>query len=374
MTDQQTSVPEIEEVRPVTNRHILLAPGRARIPGDILQASIAPFESWREVECADAECRDALRSLVGSAQAEIVVVPGAASLGIEVAVVAASPPGAVVLVLGHGPQGEHVAYVVSRRGRIADVLRAGEDGRVDLQALRARLLETRPSTVVVSHVDAESGIVALIDDYAAVISEVAPQTLLVVDGTWATGCMPQCMDDWHADLVFTDSASVLGGCSGLVLGAVSSRLSMRRVRRDAAMPLYIELARWSSPAGAEVPANLIFALRAALQHIQAEGLLARFQRCEDTARAFREEATSHGFGVFAPPGREAPTLTALRAPLGVDTAKVHAELALRGVETGVGPTGLIVAHPGGVDPDDLRYFWRVVEELEPSGEQHPEIS
>jgi len=217
-----------------------------------------------------------------------------------------------------------------RRGRIADVLRAGEDGSVDLQTLRVRLLETRPSTVMVSHVDAESGIVAPIDDYAAVISEVAPQALLVVDGTWATGCMLQRMDDWHADLIFTDSGSVLGGCSGLVLVAVSSRISMRRVRHDAAVPLYIELSRWWSPARAEVPANLIFALRAALQSIQAEGLSARFGRCKETADAFREEAVAHGFGVFAPPGREAPTLTALRPAVGVDTAALHAELERRG--------------------------------------------
>lgn len=372
--DAQMSGERNCEPQAVGTRHTLLAPGRTRTADDVLQASARRFDSWHDVESADAECRDTLRLLVGSTQAEIVVVPGAASLGIEVAMVAASPPGAVVLVLGHGPQGEHMAYVASRRGRIADLLRAGEDGRVDLGTLRARLLEARPSTVVVSHVDAESGVAAPIGEYAAVMREVAPETLLVVDGTWATGCMCQSMDEWRADLVFTDSASLLGGCSGLVLGAVSSRLSMRRVRRDAAVPLYIELARWSSAVGAEVPANLIFALRAALQRIQDEGLEERFRRCELVGRTFREQAVAHGFGVFAPPGCEAPTVTALRPSVGVDTVELHAELARRGVETGIGPTGLIVAHPGGVDPDDLEYFWRVVEDLQLSGEQPPEIS
>jgi len=364
MSDEhQTVAAEVHDEQPLPGRHLLLAPGRARTAEDVLRASATSFESWSEVERADAECRAGLMPLFGTEQAGIVVVPGAASLGIEVAVVAASPPGAVVLVLGHGPQGEHIAYVVSRRGRIADILRAQEGGSVDLQLLRARLAETRPSAVIVSHVDADSGIVAPIDDYAAVVRDVAPETLLVVDGTWATGCVPQRMDDWHADLVFTDSASTLGGCWGLALAAVSSRLTMRKVRHDAS-PLYIELARWSSPTGDEVPPSLVFALRCAVRRIYAEGLPARFARCDGVARGFREEAAAHGFGVFAPPGHQAATLTALRPPVGVDVAELHAALARHGVDVGMGPTGLIAAHTGDVSLDDLQYFWRVVEALQ----------
>lgn len=344
-------------------RSLLVAPGRGRTAEDVLRASATSFESWGEVERADTECRDGLMSLFGTEQAGIVVVPGAASLGIEVAVVAASPPGAVVLVLAHGPQGEHIAYVVSRRGRVADILRAQEGGSIDLQLLRARLAETRPSTIVVSHVDADSGVVAPIDDYAAVVREVAPETLLVVDGTWATGCMPQHMDDWHADIVFTDSASTLGGCSGLVLAAVSSRLRERKVRHDAAAPLYIELTRWSSPTGAEVSSSIVFALRSALRRIYAEGLSARFARCDGVARGFREEAVAHGFRVWAPPGHEAATLTALRPPAGIDIQDLHAALERRGIDVGMGPADLLVAHTGDVSSEDLQHFWHTLEAL-----------
>jgi aspartate aminotransferase-like enzyme len=347
----------------LADRHLLLAPGRARTAEDVLRASATSFDSWSEVESADTECRDGLMPLFGTEQAGIVVVPGAASLGMEVAVVAASPPGAVVLVLGHGPQCDRITHVVSRRGRVADVMQAQEGGSVDLQLLRTRLADIRPSTIVVSHVDACSGIVAPLDDYAAVIREVAPQTLLVVDGTWATGCVAQRMDDWHADIVFTDSASTLGGCSGLVLAAVSSRLRERKVRHDAAAPLYIELSRWSSPTGAEVPPSLVFALRVALDRIHVEGLPARFARCDGVARSFREKAAAHGFRVVAPPGHEAATLTALRPPAGVDIQDMRTEMERRGVDVEIVPTGLVVAHTGDISPDDLQHFWHVVETL-----------
>jgi aspartate aminotransferase-like enzyme len=346
-------------------RRLLLSPGRARTAEDVLRASATSFESWSEVERADAECRDGLMPLFGTEQAGIVVVPGAASLGMEVAVVAASPPGAVVLVLGHGPQCDRIASVVSRRGRVADVLQSKESGSIDLQVLRTRLVDARPSTIVVSHVDADSGVAAPIDDYAGVIREVAPQALLVVDGTWATGSMPQRMDDWHADIVFTDSASTLGGCSGLVLAAVSSRLRERKVRHDAAAPLYIELTRWSSPMGAEVPPSLVFALRSALRRINTEGLPARFARCDGIARGFREEAVSHGFHVVAAPGHEAATLTALRLPAGVDVQDLHAALGRRGIDVGVVSTDLVVAHTGDVSAEELERLWRAVEALQP---------
>ena len=351
------------EELPLPGGRLLLVPGRARTAEGVLRASATSFDSWGDVERADTECRDGLMPLFGTETAGIVVVPGAASLGMEVAVVAASPPGAVVLVLGHGPQCDQIAHVVTRRGRVVDVLRAQDGGMVDLRLLRARLVETRPSTIVVSHVDAYSGVAAPIDDYTALIREVAPGTLLIVDGTWATGCMPQRMDDWHADIVFTDSASALGGCSGLVLVAASRRLSERKVRRDAAAPLYIELSRWSSPTGAEVPPSLVFALRSALRGICAEGLPARFARCDGIARGFREQAVLHGFGVVASPGREASTLTALKLPTGVDAQDLAALLERRGIEVGVGRAGLIVAHAGDVNAEDLQRFWRAVETL-----------
>lgn len=343
-------------------RRLLLAPHRARLSDDVLRASATPFESWAEVERADAECRDGLMPLFGTEQSRIVIVPGAMSLGIELAVVAASPPGSVVLVLGHGPDGEHVTDIVSRRGRVADILNAPRNGRIDPDVLRERLVETRPNAIVVSQVDAGSGAVAPIDTYAPIITEVAPEALLVVDGTMATGCIPQHMDDWHADLVFTDSASSLSGCSGLVLAAVSNRLFERRVR-NYAVPLYIELNRWSSPIGADVPPTLIFALRAALRSIYAEGLSQRFARCGSIARTFREQAVACEFGIVAPAGHEAATLTVLTPPAGTDAHDLGAALARRGIDVGVSDAGLVIMHAGDVDSKDLERVWSAVRAL-----------
>lgn len=53
------------EELPLPGRHLLLVPGRARTGEDVLRASATSFESWSEVERADAECRDGLKPLFG---------------------------------------------------------------------------------------------------------------------------------------------------------------------------------------------------------------------------------------------------------------------------------------------------------------------
>jgi hypothetical protein len=45
---------------------------------------------------------------------------------------------------------------------------------------------------------------------------------------------------------------------------------------------------------------------------------------------------------------------------------LHAELARRGIDLGIGSTGLVVLHSGDVSLTDLDCFWRVLEELQGS--------
>jgi len=350
------------EEQPELGRHLLLAPFHTQLADEVRRAAATPFESWINVERADAECRDGLMPVFGTEQARIAVVPGAASLGVEVAIVTASAPGGFVLVLGHGPGGQRVVDITSRRGRVADLLSADASGRIDTGILQKRLLETHPSAVVITHVDAENGAVAPIDTYAPVISSLVPDAMLVIDGTMATGCLPQRADEWHADLVFTDSASSLGGCAGMVLAALSGRLYERRVR-NYAVPLYIELSRWSTPTDAEVPPALVFALRAALRGLAGEGLPAHYARCEQIAAAFREEASAHGFTVAVPAGCESAGMTVMTPPDGVTAEDVRDRLLHKGIEVGLTTAGIAVAHNGSVGTTDLSRFWRTVEAL-----------
>ena len=88
MTEGQGRVTSmVRDELDMPGRRLLMAPGRARTAEDVLRASATSFESWGEVERADTECRDGLMPLFGTERAGIVVVPGAASLGIELSLI-----------------------------------------------------------------------------------------------------------------------------------------------------------------------------------------------------------------------------------------------------------------------------------------------
>lgn len=59
-------------------------------------------------------------------------------------------------------------------------------------------------------------------------------------------------------------------------------------------------------------------------------------------------------------------VSAVRPGVGVDAGALHAELARRGIDLGIGSTGLVVLHSGDVSLTDLDCFWRVLEELQGS--------
>ncbi|HPS70437.1 MAG TPA: aminotransferase class V-fold PLP-dependent enzyme [Candidatus Cryosericum sp.] len=348
------------EDQPLPGRRLLLAPSHGRLAPEVLRAAGTSFESWSEVERADAECRDGLLPLLGSERAQIAVIPGAASLGLEVVLVAASSPGGIVQVLGQGPQGRHIARVATGRGRVVDLLEAPDGGTIDVDRLKRHLLEARPSAVVLAAVDAVSGSTAPVDAYAEVVHDAAPQAMFIIDATWSAGCMVQRMDAWHADVLFTDSFSCLGGCPGLVLVAVGERVQEQKVHHEAAAPLYIELRGWLSPQGADVPPSQVFALRSALRLISSEGLAARADRFSAAEEALRNHAVSAGWTAAAPADRASSTLTVLQPPSGVDPASMQRVLARKGIDVGLGSAGLIIARAGDLSRDEQERLWRVL--------------
>ena len=358
------------EDQPLPGRRLLLAPSHGRLAAEVRRAAATSFESWSEVERADVECRDGLLPLLGSERAQVAVIPGAASLGLEVVLVAASSPGGIVQVLGQGPQGRHIARVATGRGRVVDLLEAPDGGTIDVDRLKRHLLEARPSAVVLAAVDAVSGTMAPVDAYAEVIHEAAPQAMFIVDATWSAGCMVQRMDAWHADVLFTDSFSCLGGCPGLVLVAVGERVQEQKVHREAAAPLYIELRGWLSPQGVDLPPSQVFALRSALRRISAEGLVERAGRFSAAAEALRDHAVTAGWKTAAPAGRASSTLTVLQPPAGVEPASMRQALAGKDIDVGIGSAGLIIARVGDLSGGEQERLWRgLASVLQGAGQQ-----
>jgi alanine-glyoxylate transaminase/serine-glyoxylate transaminase/serine-pyruvate transaminase len=356
-------------------RRILLTPGPVAVTDDVVRAVSRGVcsDSGPSADALLSECLDALLPVVGTTDARLFIVTGGTALAREIAVANLAGVGEGVLVLEHGHAGEEFADVALSLGRAPDVLRAEQGAVVDPGRLRERLVETHPVALVISHVDSSTGVVAPIDAYMHVAHEASPQTLVAVDAISAAGGIAQHMDEWDADCVVTVSDQALASLSGLVIAGVSQRALRRVTARPAGGAYYADLVRWLPGKERMTPSGpLVAALRVALYRLHAEGLPARYARHEALASLFRQQVADHELGIVALPGCEAPTVTVVRLPEGIDAHAVVARLAGLGVDVAMGygalqGSTLRVAHVGETTDSDLGQFWHALEQVLPAG-------
>ena len=104
--------------------------------------------------------------------------------------------------------------------------------------------------------------------------------------------------------------------------------------------------------------NLIYALDVSLQQILAEGMEPRFQRHAKLGSAFQQGMKALGLELLAQRGVEAPTISAMYYPEGVDAGllpKVAANgvTIAGGVLPGYAPKYFRVGHMGTCTPSDV---------------------
>src|SRR5438270_6840374 len=106
------------------------------------------------------------------------------------------------------------------------------------------------------------------------------------------------------------------------------------------------------------PVNLIFALDVSLQQILSEGMEPRFQRHLKLASAFQSGMRGLGIELVAQRGLEAPTVSGMYYPVGVD-ASLLPKVAANGVTIAGGVLPEIaskyfrVGHMGTCTPSDV---------------------
>lgn len=139
-------------------------------------------------------------------------------------------------------------------------------------------------------------------------------------------------DAWGLDVVITGSQKALMGPPGAVFVSVSPRAW--DAVRSARMPkLYFSFERAReqlSPHAGFTPYTpavpVIYALQASLAMILRDGLQARFAHHARLARATREGVAALGLDLLADPRWASDTVTAVRAPAGVNLEEMLRKL------------------------------------------------
>jgi aspartate aminotransferase-like enzyme len=201
-----------------------------------------------------------------------------------------------------------------------------------------------------------------IRDLAAVVREVSPDTLILVDSVSALGAVPFEMDAWGVDVVVTGSQKAWMSAPGLAMIAASERAWA--AMETATMPrVYLDLRdHRESHASGQTPFTpaiaVVFQVDEGLRLMTAEGAGAIFARHEACAAASRAGLEALGFDLFADPRHASKTVTAAVVPDDLDWKSFNGELKRRGLVLAGGQgklTGKIfrLGHLGSVTIEEI---------------------
>lgn len=317
-------------------------PGPTEVHSDVLKAQAAPVISHRGPE---------IRALVGELQSGLqtvfhtsrpVLISTSSATGLMEAAIRNSGTGKL-LCLVCGAFSERFAVIGRACGREVEVLEVPWGEGFDPDMVAARLDGGSFDAVTMVHSETSTGVLNPIRELAEVVRERG--ALTVVDSVSGLAGAELNTDAWELDFVLTGSQKALALPPGLSFAAWSDRM-LERARSVPGRGMYFDLVRFAdqlerlqTPSTPAV--TLMYALRAQLERILAEGMEARWERhalMANRCHAWVGEMAARGvaMGVLAAPERRCPTVTCLTLPPGLMGPQVVNEMRERGWVIGGG--------------------------------------
>lgn len=303
-------------------REFLAIPGPTNVPDAVLAAMQRPavdIYAGPMVALTDTLLADLSRIFGTAGRSYIYISNGHGAW--EAALTNVLSRGDKVLVLESGRFALGWGEAARMLGAEVEVLPGDFTRAVRPEAVEARLKADRKGEIkalLVAQVDTASGVVNDIPAIAAARRAAGHEALLMVDAVASLGCMPFEMDAWGIDVAMSGSQKGLMTPPGLGFVAAGSRAREAHRRAGMRTPYWDWTARegeihYQKYAGTP-PEHLLFALRAALDMLFAEGLENVFRRHRLLAEATRRAAARWAEGQalafnIAEPAERSDTVT-----------------------------------------------------------------
>lgn len=306
---------------------------------------------------------------------DVVLLTAAGTGGLEAAIVNALSPGDPVLAVSVGAFGDRFAKIATVYGAAVTKVDV-EWGHAATPALLREALAGAPDggyrAVLLTHNETSTGVTNPIPELAAVVREVAPATLVLVDGISALGAVPFEQDAWGVDVLVSGSQKAWMAAPGMTFVSLSERAWA--AAETARMPRFYFDVRdhRKSQASGQTPwtpaVAVMYQLDVALSLMAAEGAEALYARHAACAAATRAGLEALGFTLLAEPGYRSTTVTAAWVPEGLDWKAFNADLQRRRLVLAGGPGALKgrifrVGHLGDVSLDQILAAIGVIEEV-----------
>ncbi len=305
-------------------REFLSIPGPTVIPDAVLAAMQRPavdIYSGPLVTQTDSLLADMAKIFATSGRAYIYAANGHGAW--EAALTNVLSRGDKVLVLESGRFALGWGEAAKMLGAEVEILPGDFRRAVRPEAVEARLkadAKGEIKAILVTQIDTASGVVNDIKAIGEAVRAAGHSALLMVDTVASLGCMPFEMDAWGVDVAMAGSQKGLMTPPGLGFTAAGPRAREAHKTANMRSPYWDWTLRdgqvhYQKFAGTP-PEHLLFALRAALDMIFAEGLEATFHRHRLLAEATRRavgtwaEGQAFAFNIFEPEER-CDTVTAI---------------------------------------------------------------
>ncbi|GAB4521748.1 MAG: alanine--glyoxylate aminotransferase family protein [Anaerolineales bacterium] len=252
--------------------------------------------------------------------------------------------------------------VATTNGKAADKLDVEWSRPVTGEVVAEALKKQHYDLVTVVQNETSTGMMNPVDEIAAAVREVSPDTLIAVDSVSSLSGAPMKMDAWGLDFVLTSSQKALALPPGISLGATSDR-ALAYAETVPNRGWYFDLLRLekhrlkdSTPATPAVA--LIYALDVQLARILAEGVEARWARHKAMSERVQAWAVERGFEMYAPAGYRSYTVSTVTNTHALDIAALNKFLLQRGMRLSNGYGDLKnktfrIAHMGEVHMEDV---------------------
>lgn len=301
-----------------------------------------------------------LKDVMGTAN-DVLCLLASGSGAMEASVSNFFSPGERVIVCSAGKFGERWVEIVTAYGLDATVINKPY-GQVVTPAEVAAALERVPGVkgVLVQASESSTGAAHDVEAMGSLVKRT--EALFVVDAVTGLGTMPLDIDGWGLDLVVSGSQKSFMVPPGLAFLAISDKAWARN--EQAKLPRYYfdvrkEKKNAVSGESAWTPAiSILLALVESLTYIKTIGMNNLIENAQLLARATRAAARELGLELFAP-ASPAGSVTAIKAPPGLDSTEIIRELRTRFNSIVVNGQGSMkgqifrVAHLGYFDFPDL---------------------
>lgn len=283
-----------------------------------------------------------LKPIFGTLTADVLILGGSGTGGLEAAVGNMFGPGDTVLACPVGVFGQRFVAIAQMFGCSVEVLPTPWGSGVDPQALHERLAadpDKKITGILLTQNETSTGVQNDMAPLAKITREHGAH--VIVDAVSGLAASEFSMDAWGFDIVVTASQKALAVPPGLAMVAVAPR-AWAKIEANASPRFYFDFAKardfatlgqtpWTPPV------SIVYALDVALERYAAEGPAEVWARHARYARAIRAACEALKLPVYSREGAHSVTVVAASVPAGLDGDAIRRVLREeRGITLGGG--------------------------------------